>query len=234
MGWEDLKMQARQGRGPLKFARPAYRALQRFRLPMIRPVFGTAFAISRAGGFVWQMLTKILWREPMFRHRCENVGRGLILEGSVPQFFGNGRITVGDDVRIGARNTWIVGFKVSSDARLIIGDRVSINYQTIISAASTIRIGNDTMIAGGVQIYDNPSHPLSPARRLLHESFTMDEVEPVTIGDNVWIGHSAIIMRGVEIGDGSVVAAHSVVTRSVPARTLVAGVPAREIRSLED
>ena len=234
MGWENLKMQARQGRGPLKFARPAYRSLQRFRLPVFRPLFGAAFAVARVLRFSWKTFTKIVWREPLFRYRCARVGRGLILEGDVPQFIGNGRIVVGDDVRVGTRNTWVVGFKVSEGAELVIGNRVSVNYQTSISVATRVEIGDDTMIAGNVQIYDNISHPLSPSRRLKHESFTLDEAAPISIGKNVWIGNAAIIMRGVSVGDNSVVAAGSIVTKDVPADTLVAGSPARVIKSIAE
>jgi acetyltransferase-like isoleucine patch superfamily enzyme len=141
---------------------------------------------------------------------------------------------VGDDCTIGTRNTWVVGFPASRDPELIIGDRVSINYQTSISVATRVAIGNDTMIAGNVQIYDNISHPLSPARRRRHEPFNLDEAAPVIIGENVWIGNAAFVMRGVTIGDNSVVAAGSIVTKSVPPNTLVAGNPARAIRSIAE
>lgn len=227
-------MQARQGRGALKFARTGYKILSRIRVPVIRPLYGFAITMVRFCRFVWKLFTKILWREPLFRYRCETVGRGLILEGAVPQFMGDGRIVVGDNCTVGTRNTWDVGFAASERAELIIGDRVSINYQTTISVATQVRIGDDTMIAGNVQIYDNMSHPLSPSRRRRHEPITLDEASPITIGPNVWIGNSAIIMRGVNIGENSVVAAGSIVTRDVPPDTLVAGVPARVIRGIAD
>jgi acetyltransferase-like isoleucine patch superfamily enzyme len=89
-------------------------------------------------------------------------------------------------------------------------------------------------MAPDVQIFDNPTHPTSPKARLRNDAFDMDEARPVVIGSNVWLGSGAMIMRGVTIGDGAIVAASSIVTRSVPAATLVAGTPARVIRSLED
>jgi maltose O-acetyltransferase len=97
-----------------------------------------------------------------------------------------------------------------------------------------VRIGDDTLIAGNVQIYDNISHPLSPERRLRHDPFTLEESSPVVIGKNCWIGNQAIIMRGVTIGDNSIVAAGAIVTKSVPSNVLVAGNPARIIKSIED
>ena len=234
MSWDELMMQARQGRGPLRWMKPTYKSLMEVRLPMIRPFWGGIYATVRLGRIGWKLLTKIMYREPMFRYRCARVGRRLQLEGDVPQFMGNGRISVGDDVRVGTRNTWVVGFKVSENAELVIGNRVSVNYQTSISVATRVEIGDDTMIAGNVQIYDNISHPLSPSRRLRHESFTLDEAAPITIGKNVWIGNAAIVMRGVTIGDNAVVAAGSIVTKDVRPDTLVAGSPARVIKSIAD
>lgn len=230
----DLMASARRGRGIYRFARPAWRALLRLRLPVIRPVYGALWAVGPVWDRVWTLFAKIVYREPMLRFRCAEVGRGLYVEGQIPQIVGSGRITIGEDVRIGTRNTWIVGFKVSEDAELTIGDRVSVNYQTTISVAKSVHIGDDTRVAGNVQIYDNISHPLSPERRLRNESFTPDEAAPVVIGRNCWIGNQAIIMRGVTIGDNSIVAAGAIVTKSVPPNVLVAGNPARIIKSIAD
>jgi len=230
----DLMTLARQGRGPLRYARPVWKALVRFRLPVVRPLWAVVFGVRPVLRRLGKLAAKLLWREPMLRYRCEDVGEGLYLEGPIPQIIGDGRIRIGRDVRIGNRTTFIVGFKVSEGAELVIGDRVSVNYQTTISVAKSVRIGDDTMIAGNVQIYDNISHPLSPARRLRHDSFTLDESSPVVIGRNCWIGNAAIIMRGVTIGDNSVVAAGSIVTKSVPPNVLVAGNPARVVKSIAD
>jgi len=115
----------------------------------------------------------------------------------------------------------------------VIEDRVNVGYQNTFSVAVSVRIGADTMLSSRVQVYDNISHPLSPERRLRHEPFTLDEVSPVVIGRNCWIGSGAIIMRGVTIGDNSVVGAASVVTSDVPPNSLVAGNPSRVVRSIE-
>ena len=235
MSWDGLVMAARRGDdGLLRHTRRAWRALLSVRLPVVRPVVALVFAVSGLAERIWPLLLKIIYREPMLRYRCRRVGARLELEGAMPQIMGNGTIEIGDDVLIGSRNTWIVGFKVSRDAQLVIGNRVSVNYQTTISVAKRVSIGDDTMMATNVLILDNPSHPLSPARRLRRESFAIADASPVIIGRNVWIGTGAIILAGVTIGDNSIVAAGSVVTKPVPPNTLVGGNPARIIRARED
>jgi len=221
---------ARQGRGVLRYARPARRALREVRLPMVRPLIGAVYAVTQVWAILWHFAVTVFYREPVFRYLCRRVGRRLNLEGAPPLIIGNGRIELGDDVHVGSPCTWDVG----PDAELIIGNRVSLNYRGVISVRDSVRIGDDTLVAGEVAIFDNTNHPVSPARRLAREAPSAAEVDPVVIGRNVWIGLRCTIMRGVTVGDNSVVAAGSVVTKSVPPDTLVAGNPARVIKSLTD
>ena len=150
---------ARQGRGVLRYARPARRALRGVRLPVIRPLVGVLYAFAQIGSITWQFLAKLLYREPVFRYRCQRVGQRLNLEGAPPLIIGSGRIEVGDDVHVGSPCTWDVG----PDAELLIGDRVSLNYRGVISVRRRVQIGDDTLIAGEVAIFDNTNHPVSPA-----------------------------------------------------------------------
>jgi acetyltransferase-like isoleucine patch superfamily enzyme len=183
---------------------------------------------------VFHFLVKLLVREPYLRYRCARVGRRLVLEGASPQIFGAGHIELGDDVHIGAPCTWDLAYSVSGQPRLIVGNRVSINYRNMMSIATSITIGDHTMIAGGVSLFDNISHPISPARRLAHEPITAADTAPIVIGKNCWIGLNSIILRGVTIGDNSIVAAGSVVTKSVPPNTIVAGNPAVPVKTFPD
>lgn len=233
MSWADLITEARKGRGPLRHAKGLRKRLLGVRLPMFRPFWGLVYATLEMRRHFFPILLKILYREPLMRYRCAHVGKRLLMEGSIPLIFGNGHIEIGDDVHLGGRNTWIVGFRVAPNARLQIGDRVAVGYQNVLSCAKNITIGDDTLLASNVQIYDNPSHPLEPGPRQRRESFTIDDVAPVVIGRNAWLGTGCIILPGVTIGDGAVVGAGSVVTRDVPPATLAAGNPARVIRALE-
>lgn len=234
MGWAELVADARRGRGLVRHARSLLRGARRIRLPFVRPLAALLYAERDLRQQFWPIVAKILYREPLLRYRCARLGRGLNLYGSLPWIAGQGRIEIGEDVMIGGKNSWIIGFKVSEDAELIIGDRATIGYQNTLSVARSLRIGQDTMLAANVKIYDNPTHPMSPAARLRHESFALEDAQPVVIGDNVWIGTNAMIMRGVTIGNGAIVGAGSVVTKDVRPNTLVAGNPAREVRELED
>jgi acetyltransferase-like isoleucine patch superfamily enzyme len=234
MSWADMVSDARKGRGPLRHARTILKGILSIRMPVFRPLAGALYAERELRHTLWPLFLKIIYREPLMRYRCDHIGRSLYLEGAIPQIYGNGSIRVGDNVRIGGRNSWTVGFKVSDGAELVIGNRVNIGYQNQISVAKRVTIGDDTMFAPNVQIYDNPNHPLSPAARLRHEQFAIEDAEPVSIGRNVWIGSGALIMRGVTIGDGAVIGAMSVVTRDVEPATLVAGNPARVLRDIAD
>jgi acetyltransferase-like isoleucine patch superfamily enzyme len=234
MSWTDMVAAARGGTGPLRHARNLLKRMLALRMPLIRPVAALFYAEREVRGVVWPLFLKFIYREPLMRYRCASVGRRLWLEGAIPLIYGNGTIRIGDDVRIGGRNTWTVGFKNAGEAELVIGDQVNIGYQNVIAVARRVRIGNGTILAPNVQIYDNPTHPLSPAARLRNEPAGPEDVAPVDIGANVWIGTGAIVLRGVTVGDGAVIGAMAVVTKDVPPATLVAGNPARIIRELED
>jgi acetyltransferase-like isoleucine patch superfamily enzyme len=109
------------------------------------------------------------------------------------------------------------------EALIRIGNGTYLNRNTEVVAAKAVTIGRDCKIARDVLIMDSDQHPL-PGEQLV--------ARPVTIGDRVWIGARAIILKGVHVGDDAIVAAASVVTHDVPPRTMAAGVPARVIRQL--
>ena len=108
-----------------------------------------------------------------------------------------------------------------------IGDYVMISPGTRISASDSIIIGDSVMMANGVYITDSDWHGIYDRTR-------RDDVpRPVVIGDNVWLGDNSTVLKGVTIGDNSIVAARAVVTRAVPANVIVAGNPARVVRELD-
>jgi maltose O-acetyltransferase len=128
------------------------------------------------------------------------------------------------------------GCQIYSTARIYggrhvaLGDRVTINDFVHIWGTGGVVIGDDSMIAAHSAIVTG-THDIEAVRKGYKYRDTMS-LRPVVIGKNVWIGTSATILPGVTIGDDAVVAAGAVVTKDVPPRTLVAGVPARSIRLL--
>jgi acetyltransferase-like isoleucine patch superfamily enzyme len=121
----------------------------------------------------------------------------------------NGRVTAGDGVRLQVQA-----------GTLTIGDRTFLDGDSRIVCTTAVTIGSRVAMGWGCNILDCDFHIIDGA--------PMNA--PVTIGDDVWIGINATILKGVEIGDGAVVAAGAVVTRDVPAHALVAGNPAVVLR----
>ncbi|MFF8762956.1 sugar O-acetyltransferase [Nocardiopsis dassonvillei] len=107
------------------------------------------------------------------------------------------------------------------------GEDVFVNQGCTFMDRGGIRLGSRVMIAPRASLITG-GHPLPLAERREYLSFA-----PIVIEDDVWIGAAAVVTQGVTVGAGSVVAAGAVVTRDVPARTLVGGVPARVIRAID-
>ncbi|MBQ0887583.1 sugar O-acetyltransferase [Streptomyces sp. RM72] len=107
-----------------------------------------------------------------------------------------------------------------------VGRNVFVNQGCRFNDVGGIEVDDDVMLGPDVSLITS-GHPLDPARRR-----TGITSAPIRIGRNVWIGASAVILQGVTIGADAVVAAGAVVTRDVPARTVVAGVPATVIKEI--
>jgi acetyltransferase-like isoleucine patch superfamily enzyme len=211
-----------------------YRGLKAVRsanLPRLRAL-GSVLALERRlRQSAWHWVRNQYCNQIM-ASRCDQLGQHVQWDGDVPLVYGDGHIHIGDHVHVGNRQTWVVGLKVYNDARLSIGDYTTINYQTLISVAKEVRIGRYCALAGEIKIFDNNSHSLDWVARRAHLPITEADVAPVVIEDDVWIGNNCIILKGVHVGRGAVIAAGSVVTHDVPEFTLVAGVPARPIKTL--
>jgi len=148
-----------------------------------------------------------------------------------------GLIEIGDNCEIMGR------LESQGNGQIQIGSHTGIYHNSIIGSVNSIKIGNCVMISNHVHIYDNNNHPVSP--KLRHEMslqglrgeqwrWTNSESKPIVIEDDVWIGEYAMILKGVTVGKGSVVAAHAVVTKDVPPMTVVAGNPAKAVKVIKE
>ncbi|MBB5800269.1 acetyltransferase-like isoleucine patch superfamily enzyme [Saccharothrix ecbatanensis] len=119
----------------------------------------------------------------------------------------------------------VVGYggTLESTAVVRIGDRVSIGPHNILNANCEITLGSDVGSGGYVSLWTHGYHFAHSVLDGYHTAFT-----PVSIGDRVWLGYHCSVMPGADIGEECIVASGAVVTRSFPARRLLAGVPAKE------
>ena len=145
-------------------------------------------------------------------------------------------ITVGPDTHIrGELLTFGHGGHISMGSHCYVGDNSKL------WSASRISVGDRVLIAHNSSIFDSDTHPFDPRARHRHfvdiittghpAEIDLRE-EPVTIGDDVWIGCNVVVLKGVTIGSAAVIGAGSVVTSDVPPSVLAAGNPARVVREL--
>jgi acetyltransferase-like isoleucine patch superfamily enzyme len=148
----------------------------------------------------------------------------------------------GDPLRlsVGANSVVRGIIRVERDGFIRIGDCCYVGDDVILSAYASIEIESDVLIAHGVQVFDNISHPIDAAQRAQHFRAILNgrpydariPAARILIERNAWIGFNSIIMRDVRVGAGSIVAAGSVVVDDVPPNTIVAGNPARTLRKI--
>jgi len=181
--------------------------------------------------FVTRTISEIylkLWATPLFKAYCDECGDGLKLYNGVPYVQGQLKIQLGDSVTINLCT--LAGGHAFDDPTLKIGNRSTIGYANTISVSKSVTIGDDVMIAENCFIADNNGHPLHPEKRRQHLPVPKNEIASVAIGNNVWIGRNCVILKGVKIGDNCIIAANTVVTKSIPANTLVQTSPVKHIK----
>lgn len=156
-------------------------------------------------------------------HRCTVVGPWTRVEGRLIVNNG-GSIILGDRVHI--RGTHVpVELGSLPGGKLEIGTRTFINGGVSICAQESVEIGRNCAIGNYTLIMDTDFHDVDDRTQV-------SKTSPIFIDDNVWLGAHVIVLKGVRIGRGAVIAAGAVVTKDVPPFTLVGGVPAKIIRKI--
>jgi acetyltransferase-like isoleucine patch superfamily enzyme len=168
-----------------------------------------AFSVLASGGFA-------------------SFGARSVLETPI-RLTGERRIAIGSFVYVGA-GSWLHVEGDGDGVALTLGDGTSIAGNCVLSAAASIRLGNNVLIARGVYISDHSHAYADTARAVLDQGIT--EVAPVEIGDGAWLGENVVVGPGVKVGRGAVVGANSVVLEDVPDFAVAVGAPARVVRLL--
>lgn len=178
---------------------------------------------------------KVIYKTKIFNKNA-HIGLNTCF-GSLSNCFNEGgEITIGDFCDIHA----IISCK--QNAHLTIGSHTTIRGGSIVGAVENVEIGNNVIISNNVTIYDNNNHPTSPQKReeMCKSGFYSElwnwkysEHKPVIIKDNVWIGEKAVILKGVTIGEGSIVGCNSVVTKNIPPYSIAVGNPAKVVKTID-
>lgn len=150
--------------------------------------------------------------------RDVRIGRGATL-----RVVDGGRMVIGDGCRIEA------GCDLVAYGALELGPKAFVGRGSVLVATDRISIGADALIAAYVTIRDQ-DHSIDPDRPFNRQGLSM---APVMIGDNVWVGTKASILKGVRVGSNAVIGAHALVNADVADGATVAGVPARRLNKSE-
>lgn len=164
------------------------------------------------------------------------VGKKCIFNGNI-YFNGKNRIVIGDDVRINSgKNYNVIGgqcrtiLRTIGDGKIIIGNRCGISNSAFISAASII-IEDDVLIGGNCKVFDTDFHPIDSKQRISNNNKCTNK-KPILIKSRAFIGAHSIILKGVTVGENSIVGSGSIVTKDIPANEIWAGNPAKFIRNI--
>lgn len=218
---------------PARLARKLYWGINTFTLPapkvIVRPMLWAFLAVRH----IYYWVIRVFICEPLFKAYCKQHGRGVRTGVFIHWVQGEGDIILGDDVEIDGKCSFMFAARFSPNPTLRIGDHTVIRASSF-AVCKNITIGKHCLIASGVSMFESSGHRSDPEDRLAGLPPRPEDVRPITIGDNVWIGQGSTITPGVTIGEGSIVSAASVLLSDVPPYTVVAGYPARKIASLRN
>jgi acetyltransferase-like isoleucine patch superfamily enzyme len=191
--------------------------------PIFRTLFYSHQALWRASGF----LRSYFYNAPLFRARCESVGRQFRV-CRMPYVVGHAKIYIGDRVNFFGKVDIMSG-GIFDEPKLVLGDRVDIGHNVVFLVNKEIVIENDVNVASGVRFMDSDAHPRDTAERIADLPPRPEEVKPIRIGRYAWIGQNSFILKGVTVGEGAIVGVNSVVVTDIPPYSVAMGNPARVV-----
>lgn len=184
---------------------------------------------------IFATFTRIFIYTPAFKGRLQHCGHGLYLYGGLPFISGPVHISVGNQCRISGQTTFSGRSSTDPSAdspQLIIANNVGIGWQVTIAIGQTIELQDNVRIAGRCQLFGYSGHPLDAIKRANGEPDEDYRVGSIVLEQDVWLGSDVTVQTGVRIGQGTIVAAGSVVTHDLPSFVIAAGSPAKVIKSI--
>lgn len=209
-------------RRTLKYlGRPPVHRLPRSVKPLFRFLYECHFGII----VLARLLLTICYRGPLFSARCAKLGKNVAIDG-LPFVSGHVQIEIGDNVWLGG-NVSVMSGRLFDQPRLVIGDSAEVGWNVGITVNCEVIIEDHARVAYDCRISDSDAHPKQADLRAANCLPPLDEVRPVRICRNAWIGNGSHILKGVTVGEGAIIGANSVVVSDVPPFALAVGNPAR-------
>ncbi len=228
---EKLILNIKRGETPFyRFLRTMAKGLLASNLPLPRflnPLLRLGYNLQAMVVEFFRWAFTYFFREPLFRGRCESIGKRFNMT-RMPFVVSHAKIYIGDDVNFFGKVDVMSG-RIFDEPRLVLGNRVDIGHLVVFLVNKEIVIEDDVNVASGVRFMDSDAHPRDAADRIADLPPKPEEIKPVRICKNAWIGQNAFILKGVTVGEGAVVGVGSVVVTDVPAYSVVMGNPARVV-----
>lgn len=228
---DELKLKIRRGDSPF-FAglRDAVKAVLTSNLPVPKafyPLLRGLFELLTGFKEFWRWAVSYFVREPLFRARCVSVGKRFRVFRT-PYVMSHAEIRLGDDVNFFGQVDINSG-RIFDKPRLTLGNRVDIGHNVIFVVNKEIIVEDDVNVASGVRFMDSDAHPKDTQERIADLPPKPEEIKPVKICKNAWIGQNVFILKGVTVGECAIVGVNSVVITDIPAYSVAIGNPARVV-----
>jgi acetyltransferase-like isoleucine patch superfamily enzyme len=209
------------------------KSITQFSIPAPKFIWQPMLTIHRGLGQFSEHFLKTFYYQPLFSAMCKEIGTHFsLLTPTIPFVTGDLQLIVGNHCRFHGDGAFIA-YKILDDPTLSFGDHTYVGYAAVFNVAKSITVGSNVLISDSCVFSDNPGHPTDPEKRKLDKPIDLDQVKPVVIEDDAWICARATILPGVTVGKGAVVGTGAVVTKDVPPYTIVAGNPAKVVRTLK-
>lgn len=226
----NLILNVKRGKTPLhRFIGNALKSLIRPQIPplprVLRLPLRFFYELHYMLIVMFRWLFTVCYRLPLFQARCEKVGRNVSIDG-LPFVSGHVKIEIGDNVWIGGKVAILSG-KMLDESKLIIRDNAEVGWNVFITVNREVIIEEHVRVSYDCRITDSDAHPQEADLRAAGQPPRLENIRPVRICKNAWIGNGTHIMKGVTIGEGAIIGANSVVMTDVPPYCLAVGNPAR-------